>query len=195
MNKKVSLYNALKNSYASKDKQKGAFKNQGYVFDSDLSNNEHQVYFNPTDKKLLYTIKGTNPFSLKDLGTDLYLATGHLKDTNRYKEEKATLEKAKQRYKPLNTTVSGHSLGASLSQYIASKNDKVYTLDKGATFGQKTRSNEQAFRTSGDLVSALNANSKRMTTLRNPNIKTGIFPIDAYLSHNVDNIKKSNIFI
>ena len=70
-----------------------------------------------------------------------------------------------------------------------------YSLDKGATFGQKTRSNETAFRTEGDAVSALNANSKRMTTLRNPNWKTGIAPLDAYISHDVDNIKGSKIFI
>ena len=85
---KVNLYNALKNSYADRNKQKTAFVKQGFVFDSDLSDNEKQVYFNPKDKKLLYTVKGTNLFSPKDIGTDIYLATGHLKDTNRFREEK-----------------------------------------------------------------------------------------------------------
>jgi hypothetical protein len=32
-------------------------------------------------------------------------------------------------------------------------------------------------------------------TLKNPNIKTGILPIDALKAHNVDNIKTSKIFI
>lgn len=195
MNNQISLHQALKNSYASRDKQKKAFVNQGYVFDSDLSNNEHQVYFNPKDKKLLYTIKGTNPFSLKDVGTDLWLATGHLKDTNRYKEEKATLDKAKQRYKPSNTTVSGHSLGSSLGNYITGKDDKFVGLDGGFTIGQKTRANATNYRTSGDLVSYFGKNQKNVHTLDNPNLKTGIFPLDAYFSHNVDNIKKNNIFI
>jgi len=192
---KLSFHKVLKNSYSTRDQQKGAFKNDGFVYDSDLSNHEHQVYYNPKEKKMLYSIKGTNPLSLKDLGTDLYLATGHLKDTNRFKEEKANLEKAKKRYKPVNTTVAGHSMGATLSQYVAGKNDKVFTLDKGATFGQKTRSNETAFRTQGDAVSLLNAGSKRMTTLKNPNWRTGITPLDAYISHDVDNIKDSKIFI
>ena len=75
---------------------------------------------------MLYSVKGTNPFSLKDLGTDIYLASGHLKDTSRFREEKNNLEKAKKRYNPTNTTIAGHSLGASLSQYIAGKDDKVF---------------------------------------------------------------------
>ena len=192
---KIKLYNALNNTYASKKKQKKAFVNQGYVYDSDLSNHEHQVYFNPNDKKLLYTIKGTNMFSPKDIGTDLYLAVGKLKDTNRFKQEKSTLEKARKKYNPSNTTVSGHSLGSSLSSYIAGKNDKVIGLDKGATFGQKMRSNETSYRTSGDAVSLLNANSKRMITLKNPNFKTGFLPLDILNAHNVSNIKDKNIFI
>jgi len=191
----LNLHDVLNNSYSSRDKQKGAFKNQGYVFDSDLSDVNQQVYYNPREKKLLYSVKGTNPFSLKDLGTDAYLAVGKLKDTNRYKEAENKLKLAKTRYHPTETVVAGHSLGGSISQYIAGKNDKVYTLNKGATIGQKTRSNENAFRTSGDYVSLLNANSTRMKTLKNPNIITKIRPVDALLAHNVSNIKKQNIFV
>jgi hypothetical protein len=68
-------------------------------------------------------------------------------------------------------------------------------LNKGATIGQKTRSNEDAYRTSGDLVSLLNANSTRMKTLKNPHIRTSNFIVDAFNSHNVDNIKNKNILI
>ena len=191
---KVKLYDALKASYGSRDQQKNAFKNQGYVFDSDLSKINEQVYYNPKEKKLLYTVKGTNPFSLQDLGTDLYLATGNLKSTNRYKEAKDVFEKAKKRYNPQQTTLAGHSLGG-LVQYIGGKNDKIYTLDKGAIFGQRTRSNETAYRTSGDLVSLLSANNKRMNTLNNPNLITGNVFIDGLNAHNVDNIKNKNIYI
>lgn len=191
--KMITLHQALKNSYASRDKQKGAFKNQGYVFDGDLSNDNEQVYYNPSQKKLLYTVSGTH--NLKDVGTDLWLLGGKLKDTNRYKEASRILEKAKKRYNPQETSITGHSLGGSISQYIANKNDKVFTLDKGATFGQKSRSNEKAYRTSGDLVSVLNANSKNMTTLKNPNKKIGFAPIDILNSHNVANIKQNKIFV
>ena len=191
---KINLYNALKNSYSDRNKQKSAFVKEGYVYDSDLSDNEKQVYFNPKDKKLLYTVKGTNPFNLRDIGTDIYLAFGHLKDTNRYKEAQSTFNKAKLKYKPKESVLAGHSLGG-MVQYIAGKNDKVYTLDKGATIGQKTRSNENAFRTEGDLVSIFNANSTRMKTLKNPHKATGFFPLDILKAHDVNNIKDSKIFI
>jgi hypothetical protein len=41
----------------------------------------------------------------------------------------------------------------------------------------------------------MNANSKRMTTLKKPNFKTGFLPIDILNAHNVSNIKDKNIFI
>lgn len=85
----LGFQEVLKNSYA----KKKAKNIKGYELDNELSNGNNQVYFNPTDKKLLYSVTGTH--NLKDWGTDLYLATGHLKETNRYKEAKRTLESAK----------------------------------------------------------------------------------------------------
>ena len=151
MANRLNLHSVLRNSYDTRDKQKGAFKNQGYVYDSELSNDNQQVYFNPTDKKLMLSVAGTH--NLRDVGTDLYLVAGKLKDTNRYKESKSTLEKPKKRYDVDNATISDHSLVGAVAQYIAGPKDKAYTLDKGATIGQKTRSNENAYRTAGDSVS------------------------------------------
>ena len=90
----------------------------------------------------------------------MYLVMGKLKDTSRYKEAGKTLDNAKHKYGVDSATVTGHSLGGAIAQYMRSKNDKVYSLDKGATIGQKTRTNESAYRSSGDLVSGMNANSK-----------------------------------
>jgi len=184
----LSFHDVLKNSYAPRKTQINAFKNKGYVFDSDLSNDNEQVYYNPQHKKLLYSIAGTH--NLSDVGTDLYLALGNLKGTNRYKEAQKVLEKAKKRYGVDSATISAHSLGGSIAQYIGGRKDKVFTLDKGATIGQKTRKNENAYRTSGDLVSLLNANSKHMKTLKSPK---GIYsPLKA---HDVGNIKHEKIYL
>lgn len=204
----LNFHSVLKNSYDTRDKQKTKFIKDGYVFDSDLSNDNNSVYFNPKQNKLLMSVKGTNPFSLKDLGSDAYLAMGMLKNTDRYKESKNTLEKAKKRYSPKESTIAGHSLGGTISQYIAGKDDKVYTLDKGATIGQKTRSNENAYRVSGDAVSYLNVNSKRMTTLKRPsgigmNRTIGLLAGgqiggligNALDAHDINAIKQSNIMI
>ena len=189
----INLYDALKSSYGDK-KSQDKLKSSGYNYDSMLSNHNQQVWYNPNTKKMLFNVAGTH--NLQDWGTDLYLAFGGLKNTNRYKEASKILDEAKRKYgNDIETNITGHSLGGAISQYIAGKNDKVYTLDKGATIGQTTRSNENAYRTSGDIVSALNANSTRMKTLNNYNKAQGFLPLDILKAHDVNNIKDEGIFI
>lgn len=187
----VDLYDALKSSYGDK-KSKEKLANAGYKYDSMLSNHNEQVWYNPNEKKLLYNVAGTH--NLSDVGTDLYLAFGKLKDTNRYKEAGNKLEEAKKKYNVDNATITGHSLGGAVSQYIANKNDKVYTLNKGATIGQKTRGNETAIRTSGDAVSLMNAGSTRMKTIDNTGLGFLNY-LNPLASHNVSNIKDYKIRI
>ncbi len=189
----MNLRDVLKNSYADKNKQKTALNKYGYNYDDKLSNHNEQVFYNPKEKKLLYSIAGTH--NLSDWGTDAYLASGHLKDTNRYKEADKVLKEAKKKYAGSSTTVTGHSLGGSIAGYVSSKEDNVITLDKGATIGQPVRNNERAFRSSGDVVSLLNANSKHMTTFMNPNFRTGIAPIDIVKAHDINNIKNEGIMV
>ena len=138
-----------------------------------MSNHNQQVYYDKKKKKLLVSVAGIH--NLSDVCTDLYLAAGHLKDTIRFKEAENVLNKAKVKYGVDSTTVVGHSLGGSVSQYIAGSKDKAYTLDKGATIGQKTRLNENAYRTAGDAVSLLNAKPTRITTIAKPKPKPKSF--------------------
>jgi hypothetical protein len=181
-----------------KDKQESKMGKRGYVRDNELSSGDHQAYFNKKTGKLLFNVVGTH--NLNDVVTDGYLALGGLKSTNRYKEADKMLTKAKEKYKPTSTSVIGHSLGGSIAGLIASKSDDVKTLDKGATIGSRIRSNENAYRSSGDAVSLLNSGSKRMTTLANPSlgivntIKNGIVK-QVVKNHDIDNIKNEKIFI
>lgn len=187
----VSLYNALKSSYG--DKQaKAQLANAGYNYDSMLSNHNQQVWYNPTEKKLLYNVAGTH--NLSDWGTDVYLAMGKLKDTNRYKEADNILKQAKAKYNPANTTVTGHSLGSTIANQIASKGngDQVYALDGGFTIGQKISNNPNFhnYRTAGDVVSILGAPSKNMMTLANENLLK-----DPLTAHHVENIQGKNLYV
>jgi hypothetical protein len=211
LTKDLTLYDTLKNSYADKKTQKKQMKQFGYYRDKQLSNDNQQVYYKPDERKVLLSVTGTH--NLSDVGTDAYLAAGKLKDTNRYKEADTALNKAKAKYGVDKATIAAHSLGGGISQYIASPKDQVYTLDKGATIGQGTRSNENAYRSAGDAVSALNSGSTRMKTIPNQDGFLGQHkyallgslagPVgtlagaayDAYSSHDVDNIKKSKIYI
>jgi hypothetical protein len=194
----MKLYKALKIGYMNKDKQESKMGKRGYVRDNELSSGDHQAYFNKKTGKLLFNVAGTH--NLNDVVTDGYLALGGLKSTNRYKEADKMLTKAKEKYKPTSTSVIGHSLGGSIAGLIASKSDDVKTLDKGATIGSRIRSNENAYRSSGDAVSLLNSGSKRMTTLANPSlgivntIKNGIVK-QVVKNHDIDNIKNEKIFI
>ena len=190
----IKLYDALKSSYGDKQ-SRDHLKQAGYNYDSMLSNHNQQVWYNPNDKKLLYNVAGTH--NLADWGTDAYLLAGKLKDTNRYKEADNILKQAKLKYGPTNTTVTGHSLGSTIANQIASKGagDKVYALDGGFTFGQKITDNKNFhnYRTAGDLVSLLSQNKNNVnniTTLRNNN-----WLKDPLTAHNVDNIKNEQIYV
>ena len=190
----VKLYESL---YASYHPQDTLGKNKNYVKDKALSNSNEQVYYNKKKNKLLYTVAGTH--NMSDVGTDLYLAAGKLKDTNRYKEAVNVLDQAKAKYKPSKIIGSGHSLGGSIVGYLPL--DKKVTLDKGATIGQSISKNEKAYRTSGDAVSLMNSGSYNMTTLNNPNKQINVgnpllnFGLNALQSHNVSNIKQSGLFV
>jgi hypothetical protein len=186
--KKLSLFHIVQASYG-----REKLKRFGYRLDPELSGVNNKVFFNPETQDLIYTVKGTNPLSPKDIYTDFQLGLGNLKSTDRYQSAHDGLRAAKLKYHVQDATVVGHSLGGSISQNIGSKTDKIYTLDSGYTVGQRTRGND--YRTSGDLVSLLGAENKNVITLANPNLQTGILPLDTLLAHNPRNIKKQHIFI
>jgi len=183
-----TLHEVLKLSYANRDLQQKGLKHHGFNYDSRFSNDNHQVYYNPNEQKMIFSVTGTNKPS--DWGTNAYLAMGKLKETDRYNQSHRILREAKDYYKPKNVSVIGHSLGGTIGSYISSPDDKVYTLDKGITIGQGYRPNEQAYRTKHDVVSILGVNNKNMTTLENKNLFKNIIT-----NHNIDNIKNEKIFI
>ena len=134
---------------------------------------------------------------------------GGFKDTTRYKDADETLKKAKAKYQPVETAITGHSLGGRIVQDIAKKSDKVFALDPGQTIGQKVKGNQNVYRSAGDVVSLASAGSKNIKTLPNPHVRT-IIPalikgnptqigiaaaIDAYHAHDIENIKDSDIFV
>jgi len=194
----VSLYDTLKGSYETLADAKKRLLKHDFVLVKDLSTPENKVFYNPKSKKLLMTVAGTK--SIEDVGTDIYLALGKLKDTNRYKSAKATLENARKAFpNAKEVNVVGHSLGGAIASGIGKKSDKITTYNKGATIGQKTRPNERSIRTSGDIVSILANKSKTLPrqtknlrghpSVQNPSVPT------FFKSHNLENLKYSNIYL
>ena len=167
----ISLKTAIKSSYGDK-KSKQKILAEGYVKDKKLSSANQKVFYNKDTGNLLFNVAGSR--TAKDfLYNDPMLAFGKLKSTNRYKDAKKTLEKAKEFYNPTNTTITAHSLGASIGAGIASKKDRLLTLNPGITIGQPIRSKkgqQEVYRTGGDLVSILGSGSKNITNLPAPTV-------------------------
>lgn len=179
----TSLHSVISNSYAKKSKQAKGLEKDGYVYDHELSNHNQQVYYNPEKKKLITSVAGTHNWS--DVGTDIYLAAGKLKKTNRYKEAHSTLRKAKAKYNPSESSVVGHSLGGAIASRIGQKEDKIITYNKGATIGEKKRKNETHIHTTGDIVSTFAPKDKVI------NYK-GFNPLSA---HNTDRLKGGSFVV
>lgn len=178
---RLTLQEGLKSSYMKKDAASNELAKRGYIMDKELSNNESRVYFKPEDNDLLVSYRGTT--NLKDVGTDAYILFGGLKTTNRFKNSQKTLDAAKDKYKDANTTIIGHSLGGSLASAVKTdtSKDKVIGLDKGVgIFGNKSKSNEKAYRWSGDIISML---GKKQKTLGN-------YILNPLKAHDIDNLKK-----
>jgi len=107
----------------------------GYQTDTALSTSQNKVFYNPSQNKVLYTVAGTNPLSARDIGTDAYLAflgQAGLRKTNRYKEAKSVLEKAREKYKGSKKVLLAHSLGSSIISDIAKPEEKVYGFGTGS---------------------------------------------------------------
>ena len=156
----LTLQDTLKSSYMTKKQSANLLDKSGYEFDNNLSNIESRVYHNPKNNKVLVTFRGTKNW-INDIPTDLAILTGELKHTQRYKDSKKTYEKAKEKYHTDNITLAGHSMGGSLANAIGKSKDDIYTLNKGVGFlNPSTKTNEHAYRTSTDLISALSATDK-----------------------------------
>jgi hypothetical protein len=109
----MSLYNVLKTGYSNdKNKQAKFGEKHGYIVDKHSTNNSHQVYYNPTENKLLYNGNGTKnnlQNFLKDWKTNAYITVGQGKIAPRYQQKKMHLEKARKKYNTAETTITGHS--------------------------------------------------------------------------------------
>jgi hypothetical protein len=168
----------------------------GYKIDSELSNKETKVFFNPLENKMVFSVAGTNPFSTRDLGTDAYLAflgNAGLKQTNRFKEAESVLDKARTKYKGSEKVLIGHSLGNAVISNLAKENEKVKGFGTGSGLFP-TKQEGDFYRTAYDPFSFTSYdktipsyNPKKKGNLRGKqkvDYPQGVFP-----SHSYENLK------
>lgn len=187
--KKLNLYKALEIGYLrNENKQKKRLKRFGYKLIPEFTNREHVVAFNPENKKLLYISNGTDFSNSRDVQNDILGATGAVKSSKRFEEEKNTLLKAKKELKPSKTTLVSHSLGSQYTNYIASAEDRVIQANPYYTAGAKARPNVQNYRTKSDIVSTF-APKENTTVINTPSGQ------NLLKAHNIEEFKSAPIFI
>lgn len=132
MTKVAVIRKVLRNSYNTfKGKHKQPVIPEGYTMDKKLSGKRVQVYHRDADKQQLVVHRGTQGF--QDIVTDIKLATGLLKTTNRYKHSKKIANEAAKLRPDYETTHLGHSLGGALARNVAKKGQKVVTYNTAVT--------------------------------------------------------------
>ena len=128
-------------------------KKHGFRLVKHLSTREHKTFLDNEDNPhIAYT--GSRKF--EDFAiTDPALLFGLHGFTSRFQNSKIHANRVRERYnKPL--TITGHSLGGSLSEYVAKPEDTVYTVDKGTGFtdiGKKINDKQTDFRSPTDIIS------------------------------------------
>ena len=148
-------------------KQRDTLGKHGYKRDEELSNDKRQVYYNPEKKHLLANVNGTQnniQHFLQDWGTNAAIALGQGEKTDRFKEENNNLEKAKKKYNPEKTTLTGHSQGGFHASHIAGKTDEIVTYNKAHDYGSISNK-EHHYRVQGDPVSIFASGTKHSTNV------------------------------
>jgi len=151
-----------------KDRQK-YLKMQGinnYSIDNELSNKYHSVYINNDNNNVVFGIRGTDVKDFGDLITDSALLFDLQAVTPRFRKAQNHLKKVQEKYKDKNITLTGHSLGGSISEQLAKTNNlKAHVFNKGSSpFGlnqryleslisNKGKDNVTSYITVGDSIS------------------------------------------
>ena len=185
---RVRLVDAVKSSYGEKSGE-ARLRHAGYLKDESLSSKHQSIYYNPKESHLLVNVRGTQEVS--DLVPDTAILLGRLKDTRRFQEAQEAHDRAKTKYNPRHTTVTGHSLGGSIaSELETSPNTEKVTFNKGVS-PFDTRGNakgEKAYRTAFDPISFFGAQKKGTKTV-------GAIRINPLAAHSYKSIQKSKLYI
>jgi hypothetical protein len=197
---KLSLYKAIKiGGLRDEQKQQKALNKYGFQLDTRLSNGRQSlVAYNPAKNNVLFIENGTDTSSRKDILTDLVLATGNLKSTQRYKETKQVYDAAKSKYKNASFTDVGSSLGGALVNYVSKPDDKVILYNAAFTPNQLVRQHVQNYIVKDDPISVYVPRNENTTILPNPfSPGQGLKDKYNYLlkTHKSDAIKDANIYV
>ena len=177
-----TLSDMLKNSYKNENKTIN-----NYEYDSSLSKNKGQVYYNPSLDHLVVAHRGTS--GIHDVVTDLKLMLGN-KDNNRFEIGKNITDSALNKYNTNNVSIIGHSLGASVAKESNREHGHEYIGVNPAIVPtdlfEAQHDNEHIFRNKYDVVSILHDLNPKKNSEQTYTIETEDSPFDVLNNHTID---------
>lgn len=94
-----------------------------WIQDTELSNPDVAILYNPKTKEMVSSITGSRftsrKHALRDIKSDVGIALGLSRLGSRTRNVKSIVKKAQSKYKDYDVTLSGHSLGAKTAQNIS----------------------------------------------------------------------------
>ena len=120
----------------------------GYYIDP-LTDEEHVVLVNPSKKKVVFGVRGTNVLNTQDIITDAGLTTFDIKSFNRYKKAQEKYKEVKSKFGDIPIIHASHSLGGLISSQLAQPEDVVYSYNR-PFFSYPIQKNEIAISVSSD---------------------------------------------
>ena len=145
----LPLQVALKATYPEQlAKVKDDLGRYGYYIDP-LTDEEHVVLVNPSKKKVVFGVRGTNVLNTQDIVTDAGLTTFDIKTFNRYKKAQEKYKEVKSKFGDIPIIHASHSLGGLISSQLAQPEDTVYSYNR-PFFSYPIQKNEIAISVSSD---------------------------------------------
>lgn len=111
--------------------------NDGFTLNEDLSSKHQTVWVNDDRKEVVTAFRGTDPKDRNDLHTDLHIAVGMEKHSNRFKKTEKQYRQVLDQYDDYKHILSSHSLGATLNTRMAEvykdEVDEVHNFSPGSS--------------------------------------------------------------
>lgn len=147
----LPLQVALKMTYPQNiGKYKEEAERYGYFIDP-LTDVEHVVLYNPSKKKVVFGVRGTDVEKTSDIFTDIASGFTDIKSFDRYKKAEEKYKEVKSKFNNIPITLASHSLGGLISSVLAEPEDKIYTFNR-PFFSYPIRKNEVAISVESDAL-------------------------------------------
>tara|TARA_R110002073_G_scaffold320989_1_gene496852 strand:+ start:6346 stop:10113 length:3768 start_codon:yes stop_codon:yes gene_type:complete len=139
----------------------------GFIYNKNASNDEHAIYVNQNEKKIVIAFRGSQ--TKEDwLKTDTNLSVGKLKQTPRFGREEKWVQEIKSMLPNYQYVYTGHSLGGTLAIEMGDlfKEPAItFNAGHGVGMGDKSDNDVKFYSAKGDAVSTLGVGKYKDTRL------------------------------